>query len=242
MDKRKITQFKEKLMNLKKEYEDLIASLDQGLLDPMGVTTAELSMYDNHPGDIASEVFERGKDIGFKLYAQEQIAKVEDALEKMAQGKYGFCDKCGLEILEERLETIPFTTMCVACRSEDGGENNRTRRPEEEGVIMPPFGGITKNSLRTSEEGEQNAFDGEDAWQAVARYGTSQTPNEIGALSYNSMYIDYDEDIGIVEDYEQIPVYKDYDGQFYQDFEGLDDEEEPIEIINKEEKSGTTEK
>ena len=51
------------------------------------------------------------------------------------------------------------------------------------------------------------------------------------------MYIDYDEDIGIVEDYEQIPVYKDYDGQFYQDFEGLDDEEEPIEIINKEEKA-----
>ena len=40
----------------------------------MGVTTAELSMYDNHPGDIASEVFERGKDIGFKVYAQEQIA------------------------------------------------------------------------------------------------------------------------------------------------------------------------
>ena len=61
MDKRKITQFKEKLMNLKKEYEDLIASLDQGLLDPMSVSTAELSMYDNHPGDIASEVFERGK-------------------------------------------------------------------------------------------------------------------------------------------------------------------------------------
>ena len=72
----------------------------------------------------------------------------------------------------------------------------------------------------------------------MARYGT-KPPMKLELLA--TMYIDYDEDIGIVKT-EQIPVYKDYDGQFYQDFEGLDDEEEPIEIINKEEKSGTTEK
>lgn len=241
MDGKKAVHFKKKLKDLKKEYEELITSLEQGLLDPMSVTTAELSMYDNHPADIASEVFERGKDIGFKLYAQEQIAKVEDALGKLKQGQYGLCDKCGREIPEERLKTIPFTTMCVVCRSEDGENNNKARRPQEEEVIMPPFGGITNNSLRKSEEGEQNAFDGEDAWQAVARYGTSQTPNEIGAVSYNCMYIDYDRDLGSVENYEQIPVYKDYDGQFYQDFDGLDDDREPIESIDKDEKSGITE-
>lgn len=245
MDGAKTEQFKKKLKALKKEYEELIASLDQGLLDPMGETTAELSMYDNHPGDVASEVFERGKDIGFKLYAQGQIGKVEDALEKLEQGQYGVCDKCGQEIPEERLEIVPFTTMCVDCRSEDWdgnfSYNNKARRPIEEQVIMPPFGGVSNNTPqgKLGEGIDQNAFDGEDAWQAVARYGTSQTPNEIGALSYNSMYIDYDEDIGIVENYEQIPVYKDYDGQFYQDFDGIDDEEDPIAPVEKDEKSGT---
>ena len=96
-------------------------------------------------------------------------------------GKYGFCDKCGLKFSKKDWKQSPLQ-LCVACRSEDGGkiiELDVLRKKSH----YASFGGITKNSLRTSEEGEQNAFDGEDAWQAVARYGTSQTPNEIGALA-----------------------------------------------------------
>ncbi|MDK2823939.1 MAG: hypothetical protein PWP71_1857 [Clostridia bacterium] len=229
--------YRNKLEKLKKEYSELINSLDKGLNNPLSETTAELSLYDNHPGDVASEIFERGKDIGFKTYALQQIEKVEDALEKLEKGQYGFCDKCGQPIPEERLEAIPLTTMCVKCREEeweDGAKYNiKARRPIEEQVIMPPFGGETNNTPneKLGQGVNKNEFDGEDSWQAVAKYGTSESPSDIGSvLNYNNIYYDYDEDIGTVERYEKIPVYKDQDGQFYQDFEGLDDEDIPPRV------------
>lgn len=226
--------YKKRLENLKEEYIELINSLDKGLNDPMGYSISELSLYDNHPADIASEVFERGKDIGFKTYALQQKEKVEDALQRIEKGQYGICDKCGQPIPNERLEAIPFTTMCVKCREEkreDGSHYNlKAGRPIEEQVIMPPFGGESNNTFKTKlgQGVDLNEFDGEDAWQAVAKFGTSESPSDIGSvLNYKNIYYDYDEDIGTVERYEQIPVYKDADGQFYQDFEGLDDEDAP---------------
>lgn len=226
--------YKANLKNLKKKYSELINSLDQSLNDPMGETTSELSLYDNHPADIASEVYERGKDIGFKTYALQQIEKVEDALERLENGQYGICDKCGQPIPKERLEAIPLTTMCVKCRQEEWEDgpayNVKARRPAEEEVVMPPFGGESNNTFdnKLGQGVDLNMFDGEDAWQAVARYGTSESPSDIGSvLDYNNLYYDYDEDVGAVERYEQIPVYKDEDGQFYQDFQGLDDEDVP---------------
>lgn len=229
--------YRRRLETLKEEYSELINSLDQGLNDPMRETTSELSLYDNHPGDVASEVFERGKDIGFKTYALGQIEKVEDAMERLEKGQYGICDKCGQPIPRKRLEAIPLTTMCVKCREEeweDGPSYNiKARRPVEEEVIMPPFGGESNNTFynKLGQGLDLNEFDGEDAWQAVAKYGTSETPSDIGSvLNYNNIYYDFDEDVDVVESYEQIPVYKDKDGQFYQDFEGLDDEDAPTGV------------
>ncbi|NLT95201.1 MAG: hypothetical protein GXW85_06635 [Clostridia bacterium] len=231
--------YKTRLENLKKEYSDLINSLDQGLSNSLGESTSELSLYDNHPGDVASEVYERGKDIGFRTYALQQIEKVEDALKRLEEGRYGICDKCGQPIPKERLEAIPVTTMCVKCRQrawEEGPASNEARRPVEEEVIMPPFGGESNNTFtaKLGQGTDLNMFDGEDAWQAVARYGTSESPSDIGSvLDYNNIYYDYDEDIGAVERYEQIPVYKDEDGQFYQDFQGVDDEKPASDLYDE---------
>jgi len=43
------------------------------------------------------------------------LASVERALEKVADGTYGFCDNCGQAIAPERLEAIPGTVFCVTC-------------------------------------------------------------------------------------------------------------------------------
>jgi DnaK suppressor protein len=43
------------------------------------------------------------------------LASVDRALEKLAEGTYGFCDNCGLAIAPERMEAIPGTVFCVTC-------------------------------------------------------------------------------------------------------------------------------
>lgn len=46
---------------------------------------------------------------------QAEIRMVEAALARIAAGEYGACVKCGAEIAEARLDTLPYTPFCREC-------------------------------------------------------------------------------------------------------------------------------
>ena len=54
---------------------------------------------------------------------QQQLSRVEAARGRLAEGKYGICEDCDRAIPAERLEAIPYATLCVTCQSrrERGG-------------------------------------------------------------------------------------------------------------------------
>jgi DnaK suppressor protein len=43
------------------------------------------------------------------------VHEIDAALDRIAEGTYGACVHCGIDIPTERLEFRPFTTGCVAC-------------------------------------------------------------------------------------------------------------------------------
>ena len=45
------------------------------------------------------------------------IRKIDQTLERLDQGDYGYCDTCGMEIGLRRLEARPTATQCVDCKS-----------------------------------------------------------------------------------------------------------------------------
>ncbi len=77
--------------------------------------TGELmsSSADNHLADTASETYERELDEGLEEDARAQLRQVEEALARIEAGTYGTCAACGKEIPEERLEAVPWTTLCI---------------------------------------------------------------------------------------------------------------------------------
>jgi RNA polymerase-binding transcription factor DksA len=77
--------------------------------------TGELlsSSADNHLADTASETYERELDEGIEEDAREQLREVEEALARIEAGTYGTCSVCGKPIPEERLEAVPWTTLCI---------------------------------------------------------------------------------------------------------------------------------
>ncbi len=77
---------------------------------------AEISSYDDHPADLASETFEREKDLALESNITDLLAKVNTALEKMDEGSYGFCDSCGVEISAPRIEALPWASLCRNCQ------------------------------------------------------------------------------------------------------------------------------
>ena len=77
---------------------------------------SELADYDNHPGDMGTEAFEKVKDLALRDNLRDLLAKVEDALKKIEKGTYGECDRCGREISSGRLNAVPWALYCVDCQ------------------------------------------------------------------------------------------------------------------------------
>lgn len=74
----------------------------------------ELGDYDQHPADMASETFERAKDLSILIGMAAKIADIDRALERLAAGSYGICEACGQPIGEARLEAWPAARYCRA--------------------------------------------------------------------------------------------------------------------------------
>lgn len=230
MDKALQEKFKQELLKQKEDLRKRLTNMEEGAMEaPLQDSVSELSSYDNHPADLGSEVFERGKDLAIRDLTEIELHKVEDALRSIEKGTYGTCDRCGAEIPVARLEAMPMTTMCKRCKEAEEQLPDRHPRPIEEDVISPPFGGFMHDDseFELGDSQDDNMFDGEDTWQSVARFGTSETPQDIsvhGVTDYDHMYLDADENQGTVERVEQIPYEKNVDGMIYQDFDGEDDE------------------
>jgi RNA polymerase-binding protein DksA len=82
---------------------------------------AEISSYDDHPADLASETFEREKDLALESNITDLLVKVNTALEKIEEGSYGLCDLCGMEINPERIKALPWASLCRDCQGRAEG-------------------------------------------------------------------------------------------------------------------------
>lgn len=200
MDQSKLDHFRRLLLEERRRYVDMVEGLE---VRGMGVSESqslqELSSYDNHPADLGSETFEREKDLGLMGHAQMMLDQIDQALARIEDGTYGWCGSCGRPIEAERLEAVPYATLCLACKKEQEARSDTNGRPVEEDVLDPPFG----RSFR-DETGEPG-FDGEDTWEAVAHYGTSNTPQDVpGAHTYEDLGSDETVDSGAVEREERL--------------------------------------
>jgi RNA polymerase-binding protein DksA len=98
-----------------------IRVIDAGQDQDQSDTLSELSDYDDHPADVATETFEREKDRALRNNARETVERVTAALRKMDHGTYGLCDICGKEIPAGRLDAVPYATLCVKCQADVEG-------------------------------------------------------------------------------------------------------------------------
>jgi RNA polymerase-binding transcription factor DksA len=78
-----------------------------------GESAAELSVLDQHQADIASEMFEREKDLSILLAIDRDLRDVSDAIDRLEQGTYGRCEACDAPIPDDRLEAVPATRFCI---------------------------------------------------------------------------------------------------------------------------------
>lgn len=197
LSSQQLQQFKQVLEDRKAQIEEEFENNDHfNLQRSLSDSVSELSVYDNHPGDAGTELYEREKDLALNEHYRLEYRNTLEAIEAIKNGTYGTCVVCHKEIPVERLEALPNTLYCIEHTPDKVTSHER---PIEEGVLMPPFG-----KFDMDETDENVSYDAEDSWQDVASYGTSESPSDLVEQvdHYNDMYIEAQENVGYVEDYE----------------------------------------
>jgi RNA polymerase-binding transcription factor DksA len=69
---------------------------------------------DNHPADTATETVDREIDYTLEENSGNVLREIEAALERLDAGTFGNCAVCGNPIEPERLEYLPWATLCAA--------------------------------------------------------------------------------------------------------------------------------
>lgn len=70
--------------------------------------------------DIAQAYSDQERSRALHLLDKKQLGQVEAALQAIAEGNYGRCQHCHQPIPFERLQILPYATMCVNCQAQYG--------------------------------------------------------------------------------------------------------------------------
>ncbi|KYC29551.1 molecular chaperone DnaK [Sterolibacterium denitrificans] len=69
------------------------------------------------PNDRASQESDIALELRNRDRERKLIKKIDEALERIEKGEYGYCDSCGVEISLKRLEARPTATLCIDCKT-----------------------------------------------------------------------------------------------------------------------------
>jgi len=98
------------LMALREDLEARATALRSGADVPSGGIS-----FGKRVGEGTNIAIERFADVAIHDQLMHQLAAVEAALARVADGTYGVCEVCKRPIAVERLEAIPWAATCVSC-------------------------------------------------------------------------------------------------------------------------------
>jgi RNA polymerase-binding transcription factor DksA len=100
------------LSTLRGQLEDERARLS-AQISALQVGHEQSLAYDENFADSGQVAAEQGENKALLDQLNAQLAEVARALDKVDDGTYGLCERCGEPISEARLEAMPATRFCI---------------------------------------------------------------------------------------------------------------------------------
>ena len=117
MTQSEIDEFKEKLIELRKEIIQKIKSNKEDDRDTsLKEMTGELSSYTYHLADQGSDSLYQ--DNHFRDMEREGgiLYEIDQALGRIYENRYGICETCRSAINYKRLKYMPYARLCLHCQ------------------------------------------------------------------------------------------------------------------------------
>ncbi|MCB5262938.1 MAG: TraR/DksA C4-type zinc finger protein [Candidatus Cloacimonetes bacterium] len=111
-----------------KESMAYIESINQEQSVGSRESSGDLSSYAYHQADQGSETNYMEHTVMMMESEREKIRKLNDAMRRLRDGQFGFCEMCGEEIPSPRLQIIPYATLCIDCKEKMETKKRKQRR------------------------------------------------------------------------------------------------------------------
>jgi len=107
------------------EYKKILQEMRAQILDDLKVEKRKESLressgehsYSYHMADIGSACNENEKSYIIASMEGNVLEDLDEALNRIEDGSYGKCILCEKEINSKRLEALPFSNLCIECKS-----------------------------------------------------------------------------------------------------------------------------
>ena len=106
-------QLRQRMLEARQRVVDAIDNIHAENPGSIGDETEETTFQDNHLGDIATATFDREMASTLEDNSAHVLAEIDAALKRIDEGTFGVCTRCGQPIDAERLEALPWATLCI---------------------------------------------------------------------------------------------------------------------------------
>ncbi|MCW2811894.1 MAG: hypothetical protein JWP61_2352 [Friedmanniella sp.] len=110
----------ERVAQAEAQRGELVAAIEQMRL-ARSLTFAD----DEHDPEGSTVSLDQARDVALLVRAEQTLAELRAAQQRLAAGTYGDCEGCGRAIPPERLRARPEARLCVPCSAASG----TARRP-----------------------------------------------------------------------------------------------------------------
>lgn len=101
---------------------ELMQEVDNTISDMKGEGSVVLA----DPNDRATQEETLNLELRTRDRQRKLIKKIEDALQRIDDKEYGYCESCGVDIGLRRLEARPTAELCIECKTLDEIREKRT--------------------------------------------------------------------------------------------------------------------
>jgi DnaK suppressor protein len=112
-----LDRFRKRLEQEKERLEELIDDYERELEEARLTESSSDRSPDPGNAEASSMKLEYAKELSIEQNTLDLLRKVDRALERVEAGTYGLCESCGNAIPVERLDVLPYSTLCVECAS-----------------------------------------------------------------------------------------------------------------------------
>ena len=110
-----VDRFKKRLEGERVRLQELVDEYERELQEARLTESSSDRSPDPGNAEASSMKLEYAKELSIEQNTLDLLGKVDHALGRIEAGSYGICESCGKSIPVERLNVLPYSTLCVEC-------------------------------------------------------------------------------------------------------------------------------